>query len=71
MKKSSFKTLTTISGRFLKIRENHSKKQFTIKTEYANYRTHRMTKQEFIESLYMTGQDWQHFLNNGIYYKIK
>ena len=65
------KTLTTISGRKLKVSSNVSKRHFTIKTDVATYRTYRMSKEEFESCLNNTGNDWQQFLRDNDYYKVR
>lgn len=68
--KATFKTLTTITGRSIKIRENKSKKTFTIVTESGKYRTYPMQKNDFNTCTYNTGNDWANFLKSEDYYKI-
>ena len=65
------KTLTTITGRDLRISANHTARTFTIRTESAKYRTCKMTQAEFRSALHYTGNDWQEFLKSDDYYKIK
>ena len=65
------KTLTTNLGETLKISANHSKRTFTIRTDYAKYRTIRLSKEEFQSCLNNTGQDWRVFLRSGDYYKVR
>lgn len=67
----TFSELTTISGRTIKVNSNVSKRHFTIKTESGTYRTYPMSKQEFEENEYNTGNDWQQFLNSDDYYKVR
>ncbi len=69
--KSIIKTLTTISGREIKIRENNSRRHFTIFTTSGKYRTLPMNKQEFESAKYWTGNDWNQFLTTDEYYKLK
>jgi|GEM_PF-2454824 len=65
------KNYSTITGRKLSVSSNNSSRTFTIRTDSFKYRTTRMSKQEFNESLSMTGNDWQHFLNStSDYYKV-
>lgn len=64
-------TLTTITGRVIKVTPNKSARTFTLRTDVGKYRTNRMIKEEFESSLNNTGNDWQHFLNGGNYYKVK
>ena len=61
----------TISGRTINVTPNYSKRTFTIRVEGSKYRTYQMDKVTFSESLYMTANDWQHFLNSCEYYKVK
>jgi len=61
----------TISGRTINATANHSKRTFTIRVEGSKYRTYQMDKVTFSESLNMTANDWQHFLNSCEYYKVK
>ncbi len=68
--KSTFKTLTTITGREIRVRENNSKRTFTIVTESGKYRTYPLSKNEFNNCTYNTGNDWAEFLNSSDYYKI-
>ena len=65
------KTLTTNLGETLKISANHSKRTFTIRTDYAKYRTIRLSKEEFNSCLNNTGQDWRIFLRSSDYYKVR
>lgn len=64
------KTLTTISGRKIRVSANHSKRTFTIRTESAKYRTYKMSKQEFEGCLDNTANDWQYFMRSNDYYKV-
>ena len=64
------KTLTTISGRQIRVSANYFKRTFTIKTESGKYRTNKMSKEEFQSCLNNTGNDWQNFLRSEDYYKI-
>lgn len=68
---STFKTLTTITDRKLKVRPNHSKKHFTIITDSGKWRTNTLPMQEFESCLYNTGDDWQNFLKSDDYYPVK
>ncbi len=65
-----FTEFETISGRKLLVRSNASQRVYTIKTESATYKTTPMSKAEFEENEFNTGDDWQQFLNTGSYYKI-
>jgi len=69
--KATFEKKVTSLKRVIFVRENHSKRTFTIKTESGKYRTIKMSKDEFNSSLHNTGNDWQHFLNSSSdYYKL-
>ena len=68
--KSTFKTLETITGRKIRIRPNFSARTFTIKTGAANYRTYKMSKEDFNSCLFNTGNDWQNFLKSDDYFRI-
>ena len=59
-----------ITGRELKISSNKSKRTYTIRTESAKYRTFPMSKQEFANADYWTGNDWSKFLKTNEYYKV-
>ena len=65
------KTLTTISGREIKVSANHSKRTFTIVTDRGKYRTIPMSKEEFNSCLNNTGNDWADFLRSDDYYKVQ
>ena len=65
------KTLKTITGEVLKISSNKSKRTFTIKTSVATYRTFQMSKEEFNNCDYNTGNDWMQFLKTDEYYKVR
>lgn len=64
------KTLTTISGREIKVSSNKTARTFTIKTDAGKYRSIKLSKEEFNSCLNNTGNDWQHFLSSGDYYKV-
>lgn len=65
------KTLTTISGRELKISSNESKRTFTIRTESGKYRTLPFSKNDFqAANRFWTGNDWQQFLKTDEYYPV-
>ena len=68
--KSTFKTVETITGRKISVRPNFSARTFTIKTDAANYRTYKMSKNEFNSCLFNTGNDWQNFLKSDDYFRI-
>ena len=65
------KTLTTITGREIKVSSNKSKRTFTIVTDAAKYRSYPMSKEEFKSCEYTTGNDWANFLKSDDYYKVK
>lgn len=65
------KTLTTISGREIKVSSNKSKRTFAIVTDAATFRTNRMTKEEFNSCENNTGNDWADFLKSNDYYKVR
>jgi hypothetical protein len=57
--------------REIKVRANHSKRTFTIRTgEGFKYRTIQMDKDEFNSCLYNTVNDWAQFLRSSDYYKV-
>lgn len=64
-------TLTTITGRELKLSSNESKRTFTIRTESGKYRTFPFSKDEFRSASHWTGNDWQQFLKTDEYYPVK
>jgi len=68
--KKVMKTLTTITGRELKVSANHSARTFTIRTESAKYRTCKQSKSDFQSMLHNTGNDWAQFLKSDDYYKV-
>lgn len=63
--RSTFKKYTTISGRTILVRPNFSKRVFTIKTESAKYKTYKLSRPEFDENLFNTGNDWQNYLRTS------
>lgn len=50
---------------------NHSKRTFTLRTGTAKYRTIRLSKAEFNNSLYNTSNDWEQFLKSDEYYPVR
>jgi len=64
------KTLTTITGREIKVSSNKRERTFTIKTDSGKYRTIQLSKDEFESCLNNTGNDWVQFLKSDDYYKI-
>jgi hypothetical protein len=67
----TFETLKTRTGRILKVNCNHNKRHYTIKTDNSVFRTYKMSKDEFSEASYRTGNDWNDFLKYGDYYEVK
>lgn len=65
------RTLTTITGRELKVSANKSKKTFTIRTNGSKYRTLPMPKDEFQQAEYWTANDWNNFLKTDDYFIVK
>ena len=63
--------LTTTTNEVLRISSNKGKRTFTIRTNYAKYRTLPFTKEEFEHAeFYWTGNDWRQFLKTDEYYKV-
>lgn len=68
----AYTILKTITGAIIKVAANHRSRTFTIKTETAKFRTLPMSKNEFNNCLYNTGNDWQQFLKSSDdYYVVK
>lgn len=65
------KTLTTITGRKIKVSSNKQNRTFTIITGAAKFRTNQMSGEEFSNCLFNTGNDWDNFLKSDDYYKVK
>ena len=63
-------TLTTITGREIRIASNQNKRTFTIRTESGKYRTYPMSREEFNSCEYNTGNDWNDFLKSDDYYRV-
>ena len=64
-------THTTISGKEIKVRENNSKRTFSIKTNSGSYRTYPMDAEDFNDARRnWNGNDWQSFLNSESYIKL-
>jgi hypothetical protein len=61
---------TTISGRKLKVSANKTARTFTIRTDAGKFRSIKLSKEEFNSNRYNTGNDWQHFLSAGDFYKV-
>ena len=64
------KTLTTITGKEIKVASNLAKRTFTIKTSGGKFRTIPMSKSEFNSALNWTGNDWMQFLKTDEYYTV-
>ena len=63
--------LTTTTNEVLRISSNKARRTFTIRTNYAKYRTLPFTKEEFIQAdFFWTGNDWKQFLKTDEYYKV-
>lgn len=66
----AFTTLTTLTGKEIKVRSNSKKRAFTIKVDRAVYKTEPMNKEEFEECEHNTANDWQEYLKtNASYYE--
>lgn len=63
--------MKTITGREIKVKANHSKRTFTIRTDGFKYRTIQLSKEEFQRELYNTANDWNQFLKSNDYYLVK
>ena len=65
------KILTTNTNEILKISSNKKKRTFTIRTNYAKFRTLQFTKEEFEHAeFFWTGNDWKQFLRTDECYKV-
>ena len=65
------KILKTNTNEILKISSNKAKRTFTIRTNYAKYRTLPFTKKEFDHAYFCwTGDDWRQFLKTDEYFKV-
>lgn len=65
------KTLTTITGREIKVTPNNNKRTFTLRVSSGKFRTLPMSKEEFNNaSMFWTGNDWQNFLNSSDEYYV-
>ena len=62
--------LKTITGRVIKVTPNDSKRTFTIRIDGAKYRTTRISRDEFEDAKYWTGNDWNQFLKTDEYYRV-
>lgn len=65
------RTVTTSTGETFRITSNKSKRTFTIRTDYAKYRTIPMPKDEFESAQYWTGNDWAQYFKTDEYYKVR
>jgi hypothetical protein len=52
------------------VRANHQKNTFTIRKDGSKFRTEKMSKEEFNNSLYNTSDDWKNYLRNSQSYKL-
>jgi len=64
----TMKTLTTITGKEIKVGSNKSTRTFTLIVNGIKYRTTKMTQEEFNSCLHNTGNDWNQFLKSDDYY---
>ena len=65
------KILTTTTNEVLRISSNKKKRTFTIRTNYAKYRTLQFTKEKFEHADFSwTGNDWKQFLKTDYYFKV-
>ena len=65
------KILKTNTNEILKISSNKKKRTFTIRTNYAKFRTLQFTKEEFEHAeFFWTGNDWKQFLRTDECYKV-
>ena len=67
----AMKTLTTITGREIKVSSNKFKRTFTLRTNGIKYRTLPMPKDEFLHAEYWTGNDWNQFFKTDEYFIVK
>ena len=67
----AFTELKDIIGREIKVRSNESKRTWTIIRSGTKYRTLRMSKEEFVNTYYWNGNDWNQFLKSNEYYIVK
>ena len=54
----------------IKVKANHSKRTFTIRTESSKYRTCVFSKEEFDELDNNTLSDWKYFLRSQDFYYL-
>ena len=65
------KILITNTNEVIRISSNKAKRTFTIRTNYAKYRTLQFSKEEFDHAYFFwTGNDWKQFLKSEECYKI-
>lgn len=62
--------LKSLTGRVFRLTSNKTLRHYTIKTESAKFRTYKLTREEFNNMDYFTGNDWQNFLKTDDYYKV-
>ena len=65
------KTLTSSTGRKFEITSNKSARTFTIRVDGSKYRTYPMSKEDFNNASYWTGEDWNYFFITKDFYKVK
>lgn len=63
--------LNTTNCLFIAVSSNQREHTFRIKTNSGTYKTAQMTKEEFDDADYWTGNDWQNYLRTEQYTKIK
>lgn len=65
------KTIENMNNQ-ITVTSNQSKRTFTIRTEYAKYRTIQFSQDEFDSLEFNTQNDWRQFLNTtSEYYQVK
>jgi hypothetical protein len=65
------KTLTTSTGTTYRVSFNKSKRTITILTSSSKYRSTPMTKEEFNNVSYMTGNDFANWMKEDNYYPVR
>lgn len=68
---TTFKILMTYSGTEIKVRGNERQRVFTLKKHGSTYKMYPMNKQEFEDTQYWTGNDWNQFFKTNEYYPVK
>ena len=63
--------MKTSTSNTINVKSNRTARTFTIRTEYAKYRTTKMSKEEFVSAENWTVNDWQQFLKTDEYYPVK